>query len=188
MQLKAMEDENCDGLFLHPVIGKKKPGDFKPEFIINSYEKMISSFYPKDKVVLAVFSTYSRYAGPREAIFTALCRKNYGCSHFIVGRDHTGVGDYYDQYASHRIFDEFPDLGIQIVKFREVYFSKKSNSYVHEDGKQSAYGAGDKLNLISGSQARKIFLSGERPPEWFMRPEIAKIVQNAFINGEQVFE
>jgi pyruvate kinase len=187
MQLKAMEDENCDGLLVQPVVGKKKPGDFKPEYIIKSYEKMIASFYPKEKVVFAVFSTFSRYAGPREALFTALCRKNFGCSHFIVGRDHTGVGNYYDPYASQIIFDNFPDLGIKIVKFNAIFYSKKLNRYVQENGK-SPYEESDKLSLISGSQARAMFLRGERPPSWFMRPEISNIVLDAIKNGEQVFE
>lgn len=187
MQLKAMEDENCDGLLVQPVVGKKKPGDFKPEFIIKSYEKMIKDFYPKEKVVFAAFSTFSRYAGPREAVFTALCRKNFGCSHFVVGRDHTGVGNYYNPYASHQIFDQFPDLGIKIVKFDEVYFSKKLNTYIQKNGK-SLYEDSDKLHLISGSQARGMFLRGEGPPDWFMRPEISKIILAAVKNGEQVFE
>jgi pyruvate kinase len=188
MQLKAMEDENCDGLFLHPVIGKKKAGDFKPEYIIKSYEKMITTFYPKERVVLAAFSTFSRYAGPREALFTALCRKNFGCSHFIVGRDHTGVGNYYDPYASQRIFDEFPDLGIKIIKFNEVFYSKKINSYVHENDHFPRSDEKDKLRIISGSQARAMFLKGEAPPSWFMRPEISRMVLNALKNGKQVFE
>lgn len=187
MQLSAMEEENCDGLFLHPVIGKKKEGDFKPEYILKSYEKMISSFYPRDKVVLAAFSTFSRYAGPREAIFTAICRKNFGCSHFIIGRDHTGVGNFYDPYASQRIFDEFPDLGIKIVKFREVFYSKKIDGYVHESNGPSADET-DRLNIISGSQARAMFLRGETPPSWFMRPEISSIVLDALKSGEPVFE
>jgi ATP sulfurylase len=187
MQLKAIEDENCDGLLVHPVIGKKKPGDFKPEYIIKSYEKMIESFYPKEKVVFAVFSTFSRYAGPREALFTALCRKNYGCSHFIIGRDHTGVGDYYDPYASHTIFDQFPDLGMKIVKFNEVFYSKKMNKYLQENGKLS-YDESDKLRIISGSQARAMFLRGERPPGWFMRPEISSMILKAVKSGKQVFE
>lgn len=181
MQLKAMEDENCDGLLVHPVVGKKKPGDFKPEYIIRSYERMIEDFYPKERVVFSVFSTYSRYAGPREAVFTALCRKNFGCSHFVVGRDHTGVGYYYDPYASHRIFDELPDLGIKIVKFREIFYSKELKTYVsgdHDDG-----GC-----IISGTQARAMFLGGESPPSWFMRPEISGIVVDALGRGEQVFE
>ncbi|MHA2282688.1 MAG: sulfate adenylyltransferase [Promethearchaeota archaeon] len=187
MQLRAMEDENCDGLLVHPIVGKKKPGDFKPEYIIKSYEKMIGSFYPKEKVVFAAFSTFSRYAGPREALFTALCRKNFGCSHFIIGRDHTGVGDYYDPYASQMIFDDFPDLGIKAVKFNEVFYSKKLNRYVQENGKFNS-GEKDKLRLISGSQAREMFLKGESPPGWFMRPEISNIVLGGIKNGKQVFE
>jgi pyruvate kinase len=187
MQLKAMEDENCDGLLVQPVIGKKKPGDFKPEYIIKSYEKMIGSFYPKEKVVFAAFSTFSRYAGPREALFTALCRKNFGCSHFIVGRDHTGVGNYYDPYASQKIFDNFPELGIKIVKFNEIFYSKKLNRYVQENGTPLDEEV-DKLSLMSGSQARVMFLRGERPPSWFMRPEISNLVLDAIKSGEQVFE
>lgn len=187
IQLQGMEYENCDGLLVHPVVGKKKPGDFKPEYIIKSYEKMIENFYPKEKVIFAVFSTFSRYAGPREALFTALCRKNFGCSHFIVGRDHTGVGNYYDPQASQKIFDNFPDLGIKIVKFNEIFYSKKLNRYIQENGK-SLDEESDKLSLISGSQARAMFLSGERPPDWFMRPEISDIVLVAIKNGEQVFE
>lgn len=187
MQLQAMENENCDGLLIQPVVGKKKPGDFKPEYIIKSYEKMIQDFYPKEKVVFAAFSTFSRYAGPREAVFTALCRKNFGCSHFVVGRDHTGVGNYYDPYASQRIFDNFPDLEIKIVKFDEIFYSNKLNNYVHENGK-SAADESDKLRLISGSQARAMFIKGERPPSWFMRPEISNIVLAAVKNGEKVFE
>jgi len=188
IQLKAMEDENCDGLLVQPVVGKKKPGDFKPEYIIKSYEKIIESFYPKEKVVFAAFSTFSRYAGPREALFTALCRKNFGCSHFIVGRDHTGAGDYYDPYASHRIFDNFPDLGMKIVRFNEIFYSRTLNRYVEENGKFGHHDESDKLRLISGSQARAMFLRGERPPSWFMRPEISNIVLDAVKNGEQVFE
>jgi sulfate adenylyltransferase len=188
MQLKAMEDEKCDGLLLHPVIGQKKGGDFKPEYIIKSYEKMIASFYPKDKVVLAAFSTFSRYAGPREAIFTALCRKNFGCSHFIVGRDHTGVGNYYDPYASHRIFDEFPDIGIKIVKFDEIFYSKIMQNYINDNSAAPNHDEDDKLRIISGTQARAMFLKGEMPPSWFMRPEISDIVLDAVKNGDQVFE
>jgi pyruvate kinase len=187
MQLKAMETENCDGLLIHPVVGKKKAGDFKPEYIIKSYEKMIGSIYPKEKVVFAAFSTFSRYAGPREALFTALCRKNFGCSHFIIGRDHTGVGNYYDPYASQKIFDHFPEIEIKIVKFNEIFYSKKLNNYINEIGKLQT-DENDKLRLISGSQARVMFLNGERPPGWFMRPEISNIVLRAIKKGEQVFE
>jgi pyruvate kinase len=187
MQLKAMMEENCDGLLVHPVVGKKKPGDFKPNYIIKTYEKMIESYYPKEKVVFAAFSTFSRYAGPREAIFTALCRKNFGCSHFIIGRDHTGLGDFYDPYASHVIFDDLPDLEMTIVKFDEILYSKKLKNYVQQNGKYH-YDKNDKLRLISGSQARDMFLKGESPTSWFMRPKISDIVLKAIKKGEQVFE
>jgi ATP sulfurylase len=187
IQLKAMEDENCDGLLVQPVVGKKKSGDFKPEYIIKSYEKVIQNFYPKEKVVLAAFSTFSRYAGPKEAVFTALCRMNFGCSHFIVGRDHTGVDNYYDPYASHKIFDQFPDLGLKIVKFSEIFYSKKLDQYVHEIG-HFPFDESDKLRMISGTQARAMLLRGERPPAWFMRPEISNLVLDSVKHGRQVFE
>jgi ATP sulfurylase len=187
IQLKALQDENCDGLLVHPVVGKKKIGDFKPEFIIKSYERMIEQIYPKEKVVLAAFATFSRYAGPREALFTALCRKNFGCSHFIIGRDHTGVGNYYKPYASHKIFDYFDDLGIRIVKFNEIFYSKKLNTYLPKNGKLSN-DDNDMLRMISGTQARAMFLRGEKPPNWFMRSEISNIVLEAVKRGERVFE
>jgi len=187
MQLRAIEDENCDGLLVQPIIGKKRPGDFKPQYIIKSYEKMIESVYPKEKVILAALATFSRYAGPREALFTALCRKNFGCSHFIVGRDHTGVGDYYEPYASQAVFEDFPDLEIKLVKFNEIFYSKKLNKYVQKNGSRY-FEEDNKLCMISGSQARAMFLKGERPPSWFMRPEISNIILNAVRNDEQVFE
>ncbi len=187
IQLRAMEDESCDGLLVQPVVGKKKVGDFKPEYIIRSYEKMIEHFYPQEKVVLAAFATFSRYAGPREALFTALCRKNFGCSHFVIGRDHTGVGDYYEPYASHKIFDRFPDLGLKIVRFNEIFYSQKSKQYLQENGSPPA-DESDRLRMISGTQARAMFLKGERPPSWFMRPEISNIVLTSVKNGGQVFE
>jgi len=186
IQLHAMENENCDGLLVHPVIGKKKQGDFKPKYIIESYEKMIECFYPKNRVVFATFSTYSRYAGPREALFTALCRKNFGCSHFIVGRDHTGVGDYYQPDASHRIFDQFPEIGVKAVKFGEVFYSKSSGKYIHRNGSNSYPADNDRLT-ISGSEAREMIMAAKMPPSWFMRPEISKILIEAVRNGEQVF-
>jgi ATP sulfurylase len=187
IQWNAMENENCDGLFVHPIIGKKKPGDFNPRYIIKSYEKMIECFYPSNKVVFATFSTYSRYAGPREALFTALCRKNFGCSHFIVGRDHTGVGNFYEPDASHKIFDQFPELGIKAVKFGEVFYSQSAGKYIHQNGDHAYNGIDDKLS-ISGSQAREMLQRGKMLPDWFMRPEISKILLDAIASGEPVFE
>lgn len=185
IQLKALEEETCDGLFVHPVVGKKKPGDFHAKYIVQSYEAMLDKFYPKNKVVFATLATFSRYAGPREALFTAICRKNFGCSHFIVGRDHTGVGGFYSPEASHEIFDRFPDLGIKPVKFREVFYSPKANDHIHASGGQEIL-PDDRLH-ISGTEARNMFKMGQSPPEWFMRPEIAEIILDALRRGEEVF-
>ncbi len=185
IQLQALDNEYCDGLFVHPVIGKKKTGDFNAKYIIASYEKMIKDFYPKNKVVFSVFATFSRYAGPREALFTALCRKNFGCSHFIVGRDHTGVGEFYPPYASQEIFDRFDDLGIVPLRFGEIFYSEKLKTHVHEND-FPGHPQDDRIQ-ISGTQARKIFEEGGIPPEWFMRPEISELISNAIKNDEEVF-
>ncbi|MFA5173416.1 MAG: sulfate adenylyltransferase [Candidatus Paceibacterota bacterium] len=186
IQLKALEKEGCHGLFIHPIIGKKKPGDFHAKFIIEGYKIMNNLFYPKNKVVFSTFSTFSRYAGPREAIFTALCRKNFGCSHFIVGRDHTGVGNFYHSKASHEIFSQFPDLGIKPIFFDQVFYSKKLNQYIHESEDIYNHTEGEKLH-ISGTEARKILKKGESLPNWFMRPEISQIITDAIKNKEEVF-
>ncbi len=185
IQLKAMDMENCDGLFVHPVVGKKKTGDFNAKYIIKSYELMNKQFYPKNKVIFGTFSSYSRYAGPREALFTALCRQNFGCSHFIVGRDHTGVGNFYHPKASHNIFDRFPELDIKPVRFDNIFYSQKQGQHLHEQ-EFPHHPEEDKL-LISGTQARKIFERGELPPSWFMRPEIAQIIVDAIKKDEEVF-
>ncbi len=185
IQLKALADEQCDGLFVHPIVGKKKPGDYNAAYIIKSYERMMNGLYPRDKVVFATFNTYSRYAGPREALFTAICRQNFGCSHFVVGRDHTGVGSFYPADASYKIFDEFPDLKIKPVRFHEVFYSPKRNDHVHAQ-ESLDHDPADKLS-ISGTEARKMFERGEFPPEWFMRPEISEIIAHAVRGGEEVF-
>ncbi|MDZ4221407.1 MAG: adenylyl-sulfate kinase, partial [Patescibacteria group bacterium] len=185
IQLEAMRRANADGLFVHPVIGKKKPGDFHAKYIIGAYEQMVKHFYPRDKVVFATYATFSRYAGPREAIFTALCRKNFGCSHFVVGRDHTGVGDFYHPKASHEIFDRFSDLGIEPIRFDKVFYSNKLHAHVHE-ADDTAHSEEEKMH-ISGTQARKMFEQGERPPEWFMRLEISEMIISSVARGEEVF-
>jgi len=185
IQLRAMEKENCDGLFVHPVVGKKKAGDFNAKSIIKAYELMTKQFYPKNKTLFATFSTYSRYAGPREAIFTALCRKNFGCSHFVVGRDHTGVGDFYHPKASHNIFERFPDLGIVPVRFDKVFYSKELDKHIDE-AEAVNHPDNDKFH-VSGTQARKMFESGQQPPSWFMRPEISQMILDSVKNGDDVF-
>lgn len=185
IQLKALNEANCDGLFIHPVVGKKKAGDFNARYIIGSYEIMIKYFYPKDKVLFATFPTSSHYAGPREALFTAICRKNFGCSHFIIGRDHTGVGNFYPIYASHDIFDQFPDLGMQIIKFGDIFYSQKAGAHMHAD-RNYKRDHNDQLNL-SGTLARKMLMNLEKPPRWFMRPKISNFIIKSIKNGEEVF-
>jgi sulfate adenylyltransferase len=161
-----------DGLFINPVIGKKKKGDFRDDVILDSYEVLIDEYYPKDRVVLGIFQTEMRYAGPREAIFHAIVRKNYGCTHFLVGRDHAGVGSYYAPFAAHDIFKEFPDLGIEPMFFREFFFCPKcggiTNDKVcpHEE---------ERINF-SGTKMRQMLEAGTPPTADLMRPEVAKVI------------
>jgi pyruvate kinase len=182
LQMRTLEKYDLDGLFLHPIIGPKKPHDFKPHIILESYQIMLKFFYPKAKVVLAAFCAYSHYAGPREAVFTAICRKNFGCSHFIVGRDHTGLRDYYQSDATRRLFDKLGDIGITPIFFDTVYYCKKCRQYIDK----CEHSAKDFLH-ISGTEARKMLLSGRRPPEWFFRKEISSLILKKVKNGEEVF-
>ena len=187
IQLEAMKNGSCDGLFVHPVIGKKKEGDFETDVIVKTYEKMINDIYPKGKVIFSAFSTFSRYAGPREAVFTALVRKNFGCTHFVVGRDHTGVGNFYTPHASHDIFNQFnpEDLGILPIKFDKVFYSEIQKKHLHELDNPSHPEC--MKSHISGTQVREMFQKGVSPPEWCMRSEISKIILDKIQNGEPVF-
>ncbi|MDD4601882.1 MAG: sulfate adenylyltransferase [Negativicutes bacterium] len=182
IQLQALEKTGCDGLFVQPIVGSKKSGDFNTGTIIRSYEVMLEKHYAKNSVVFGLFSTYSRYAGPREAIFTALCRKNFGCSHFIVGRDHTGVGNFYPPLASQEIFYKFDDLGIVPVFFDEIGYSELMGCYVNGNEHPEI-----PLMNISGTQARELFKQQVLPPSWFMRPEISQAIINDLKQGAEVF-
>jgi sulfate adenylyltransferase len=162
-----------DGLFISPLIGKKKPGDFKDEVILAAYESLIKNYYPRDKAMFVTLHTEMRYAGPREAIHHAIMRKNLGCSHFIVGRDHAGVGDYYHPFAAHQIFEDYPDLGIEPVFFPVFYYCKKCLGYAND--RNCPHGQEFKEEL-KGRNIRKMVSSGEIPAEHLMRPEIAKII------------
>jgi len=184
IQLSALEKGNCDGLFIHPVVGQKKIGDYHSNMIIKSYEIMQNDFYPNDKTVFAVFATYSRYAGEREALFTALCRKNYGCSHFIIGRDHTGVG--IKNKNSDNILTRFPDLGIKIIKFNPVYYSKNNKSYCEENNKNPKEKKIEKM-ILSGTEARNMFNNKIVPPNWYMRRKISNMIMASIEAKEEVF-
>ncbi len=162
-----------DGLFVNPVLGRKKPGDFSDEVIVSAYRALISNYYPKNSVVLSVLHYEMQYAGPREAIMHAIMRKNFGCTHIIVGRDHAGVGNFYGPYAAQEIFAEFPDLGISPLFFAEFYYCRKCGGIASD--KTCPHGEADRL-VFSGTRLRTMFTEGEVPPKEFMRPEVAEAI------------
>jgi len=170
-----------DGIFINPLMGRKKKGDFTDEVILNSYKALIDHYYLKERAVLAVLQTEMRYAGPREAIHHAIMRKNFGCTHFIVGRDHAGVGNYYGPYEAHEIFDEFPDLGITPLFFRSFFYCKKCGSVVND--KICPHGEEYHVNF-SGTNIRKLLRGGKKPPALMMREEVAEVIlksKNPFV-------
>ena len=122
----------ADGIFINPVLGKKKAGDFTDEVILETYQALVKNYYPKNSVVLSVLHYEMQYAGPKEAIMHAIMRKNFGCTHIAIGTDHAGVGNYYGRYAAHEIFKEFPDLRIQAVFFREFFYCNKCAGIANE--------------------------------------------------------
>lgn len=164
--------ELVDGLFIHPVVGELKPDDFPPEAVIESYSYLIGNYYPADRVFLSPFSIAMRYAGPKAAVFLAIVRKNYGCTHFIVGRDMAGVGNYYDPYGAQTLLRKF-DLGIEPMLFRESYYCSKCRSVATE--KTCAHKSENHMK-ISMTQLRKLLANGTRPPPEIMRPEVADLL------------
>ena len=162
-----------DGLFINPLIGKKKIGDFKDDVILNSYTVLIDNYYPKSRIIFSTLHTEMKYAGPREAIHHAIMRQNFGCSHIIIGRDHAGVGNYYSPFAAHDIFKDYPELEIEPIFFPAFYFCKKCQCYANE---RTCPHDLDYREELSGTKMRKMFSSGELPPSHLMRPEISKVI------------
>ncbi|MGI0101711.1 MAG: sulfate adenylyltransferase [Nitrosotalea sp.] len=164
-----------DGLFVNPLIGKKKSGDYKDEVIVTAYETLIKYYYPQNRCHLATLHTEMRYAGPKEAIHHAIMRKNFGCTNIIIGRDHAGVGNYYDPFASQRIFDNYPDIGIEPIFYPAFFYCKKCLSFASE--RNCPHGQ-EFQEQLSGTKLRTMILEKQSPSEYMIRPEVSKILMD----------
>ena len=183
--LQKIALEQVDGLLIHPLIGWKKPGDMLPEVVLDGYEILIDRYYPEENVLLAGLTTAMRYAGPREAIFHAIIRKNFGCTHFIIGRDHAGVGGYYEKYAGHELARRLEaDLGITIMKLHGPCWCATCEAIVTEHTCPHR----DAWRDISGTEVRAMLRRGERPPAFFSRPEIGDFLVERAREGRCFFE
>ncbi len=175
LQKKALQE--VDGLFINPVIGKKKSGDFRDDVILQTYQILIEKYYENNKVHLGILPMKMNYAGPREAVFHAIIRKNFGCTHMIIGRDHAGVGSYYDPYAAHHIFNNFneEELGIKILKYENASHCKKCGDIVIQG--ECEHSNNEKI-FISGTKMREMIQKKQNLPKECMRPEITEILLN----------
>lgn len=162
-----------DGIFVNPLIGRKKPGDFVDDVIVSCYERMIRNYYPEKRCQLATLHTEMRYAGPKEAIHHAIMRQNYGCTHIIIGRDHAGVGSYYDPFAAHKIFDDYPDIEITPIFFPAFFYCSRCLTFTNP--RACPHDTKDRVQ-ISGTKLRAMIQKGEAPNEFIMRPEASKII------------
>ncbi|MDE1725127.1 MAG: sulfate adenylyltransferase [Thaumarchaeota archaeon] len=171
-----------DGLFVNPLIGKKKSGDYKDEVIVAAYESLMQNYYPQNRCYLGTLHTEMRYAGPKEAIHHSIMRKNFGCTNIIIGRDHAGVGTYYDPFASQKIFDLYPDIEIEPIFFPAFFYCRKCLSFASE--RNCPHGT-EYQESLSGTKLRKMILDKQSPSEYMMRPEVFEVLaksNNPFVD------
>lgn len=173
IQRLTLEREDVDGLFIHPVVGRLKRGDYRPEIILQAYEALVTHYYPSDRVLMSPLTISMRYAGPKAALFLAIVRKNYGCGLYIVGRDQAGVGRYYDPYAAHRIFDEY-DIGVTPLRYDESFFCRRCGWMASP--RTCAHPPEDRVDT-SQTRIRKVLADGGELPLELLRPEVAAILR-----------
>lgn len=175
LQRLTLEREDVDGLFIHPVVGQPKEGDYQPPIVLAAYEKLIENYLPADRVVLGALPIAMRFAGARSALFLAIVRKNFGCSHYIVGRDQTGVGGFYDPYDCHRIFNELP-VGVVPVRYQEAFYCRRCDAMTS----QRTCPHPENFHVTtSQSRIREAIKAGESPPSEILRPEIVSMLSRS---------